>query len=595
MFDWLKNWRINAKKASHGTTFSDLANESPAQVELTNKSIACKKSGDVYLNQGEFEKASACYRQAIAYNPNYAEAYNNLGNACREQKQFDDAELYLKQATRLKPELANAYYNLATLLLAREKLDGAIENFYKTLEYRPKHYAAQAVLLHLLQKMCKWNNLDSHIKTLRHEVSSPAESAESIFSPFAFMAMPGSTPEEQKICAERWVQLEYQSLAPLRNELAFDHKRPRNKKITLGYLSADFRNHATATLMAEVFELHNRDQFHITAYSYGPDDGSEMRKRLKGTFDQFVDIRGNSDKDSACRIYADHIDILVDLKGFTENNRSGILALRPAPLQVNYLGYPGTMGADFVDYLIADRFIIPPEQQKHYTEKIVYLPNCYQPNDRTRQRLAAPTRTACGLPESGFIFCCFNQTYKITPDIFDIWCRLLISIPDSVLWLYINTPYSEENLKREAENRGINPARLIMAPMQEAEKHLARLQCADLFLDTLPINAHTTCSDALWMGLPVVTCAGDAFPSRVAGSLLSAIGVPELITYNLKDYYNLALDLASDKKKLDAIRSKIIANRDTAPLFDSERFTRNLEQAYVQMMDDYSNKTAPLG
>jgi len=245
------------------------------------------------------------------------------------------------------------------------------------------------------------------------------------------------------------------------------------------------------------------------------------------------------------------------------------------------------MGADFVDYLIADRFIIPSEHFEHYSEKVVWLPDCYQPNDRTRRRLKAPTRESCGLPEEGVVFCCFNQTYKITPAVFDVWCRLLKAVPGSVLWLLASNPYAQGNLIREAEQRGVAGGRLVMAPLQPPEEHLARLQCADLFLDTIPYNAHTTCSDALWMGLPVITCVGDTFPSRVAGSLLTAMGVAELITYNLEDYYSLALTLALDREKRQGIRNKIISLRDTSALFDSERFTRNLETAYEKMWEEY--------
>jgi protein O-GlcNAc transferase len=353
-------------------------------------------------------------------------------------------------------------------------------------------------------------------------------------------------------------------------------------------------------LMAQIFELHDRNHFRISAYSYGPNDGSVMRKRLEKAFDQFIDIRALSDEAAAKRIYEDGIDILVDLTGYTQHGRSAILALRPAPIQVNYLGYPGTMGAGFVDYLIADQFIIPPEQQEHYTEKVVWLPDCYMPRDISCRRLAAPRRKDCGLPDEGFVFCSFNLPYKITPDMFDIWCRLLKAVPGSVLWLPSSNPNAETNLSREAESRGVAPERIIRAPrMNLAEEHLARIQCADLFLDTTPYNAHTTCSDALWMGLPVITCVGKTFPSRVAGSLLTALGVPELITYSLEDYYTLALDLATDRRKYENIRNKIIANRESAPLFDSTKFTRHLEQAYRQMWDEYvafphSSDSSPL-
>ena len=337
--------------------------------------------------------------------------------------------------------------------------------------------------------------------------------------------------------------------------------------------------------MAEIFEIHDRSQFNVSAYSC-TDDNSNMRKRLISAFDNFVDIQNESDEEVAKKIFEDKIDILVDLTGHTQHGRTGILALHPAPVQVNYLGYPGTMGADFVDYIIADQFVIPENMKQHYTEKVIWMPDCFQANDRTRQRPAVPARKDCGLPENAFVFCCFNQTLKITPEVFDVWCRLLKSVPNSLLWLPASNVHAEGNLRREAESRGVAAEQIIMAPLIPTDEHLARLQCADLFLDTLPYNAGTTCSDALWMGLPVVTCSGDSFVSRMAGSLLTAISAPELITYNMKDYYLLALDLATDRNKLAIIRNKIITNRDTSPLFDSVRFTRNLEQAYIQMMDD---------
>ena len=532
------------------------------------------------------EQALESYDRALAINPNHVLALDNRGTTLRDLQRPEEALASHDRALAINTDYGPAHYNLALLLMAQDKLYEAIEHFSKALRYKPDHRAAQSLMLHLMQRTCRWDDFDSNIESLRHGIFTTASSAESIVSPSIFMALPHTMPDEQKLCAEKWVQFEYQSLAALRDKLAFDHRRPRNKKINVGYLSRDFREHAVARLMAQVFELHNRDHFCITAYSYGPDDSGEMRRRLQKAFDEFVDIRTVTDADAARQIYANKVDILVDLSGFTDKSRSTILALRPAPRQLSYLGYLGTMGADFVDYLIADHFIVPPEHQNYYTERILYLPNCFQPNDSTRPRPPAPSRNYCSLPESAFIFCSFNQTYKITPEVFDIWCRLLIAVPGSVLWLVASTSNSEANLKHEAEIRGVNPLRLVMAPMVRTEEYLARMQCADLYLDTIPYNAGTTCSDALWMGLPVVTCVGRTFSSRMAGSLLSAIELPELITYNLEDYYRLALELATDRNKLAAIRSKLIANRDSTPLFDSARFTRDLEGVYFTLMNN---------
>lgn len=584
MFAWLKNLCSTVSVALNPRAKDGATADPSKATTLTWTSVAHKNLGDAKFDEGRFAEAAASYQQAIALDPGYAEAYCNWGNLCRVLNRFDDAERHLRKAADLKPGLANIHYNLATLLLARGKPVEAIARLAQVVARDPAHYAALALLLHLKQKNCDWRDLHAMTGRLRQALSAPAPSPEQIFSPFAFIALPGTTREEQRRCAERWVRVEHPSRAELHPRSGINHQRPRNHKLAIGYLSADFHDHATARLMGEIFELHDRQRFHISAYSYGPDDGSAMRTRLKNAFDRFTEIQTLSDADAARRIHADKIDILVDLKGHTQEARSGILALRPAPCQINYLGYPGTMGAPFIDYLIADPFTVPHEHRPHYSEKVLHLPRCYQPNDRCRARPDPPTRAACGLPDDCLVFCCFNQTYKITPEVFDTWCRLLVAVPKSVLWLYVSTPLAEENLKREAELRGVDRDRLVGArPVNQAE-HLARLQCADLFLDTLPCNAHTTCSDALWMGLPVLTCVGDTFPSRVAGSLLLAVDLPELITYNLADYYNTALSLAADPGKLAQIRRKLLADRETAPLFDSKRFTRDLENLYSHLM-----------
>jgi len=544
--------------------------------------------GNLYGHEKAFDQAIACYQKTLAIQPDNTLAHLNLGKIFHDQGKTDAAISCYRNVLAINPYLDDALYNLG-LVLQIQKRDEALDCYRKVLMLTPEHYAAKMHLLRQMQKQCEWIHLEQDISQLRKVVHEFPATSKNLLDPFSFLSLPDTTAEEQQCCAQRYAQFEYLHLSSLRNKLGFEFNRPATGKIHIGYLSGDLRQHPVSFLMAEIFELHDRNRFHVTAYSYGQNDGSAMRVRLKKAFDNFVDIQNDSYEKAARKIYADHIDILIDITGYTKDTRSGILALRPAPIQVNYLGYPGTMGTDFVDYLLADRFIIPPEEQNHYTEKIIWLPDCFMPNDSTRPRPKTPTRRECGLPETGFVFCCFNQAYKITPELFNIWCQLLRAVPDSVLWLAAASPQVEINLQREAHNRGVDSGRIVMAGrLPEMEAHLARLQCADLFLDTLPFNAHSTCNDALWMGLPVVTCTGGTFPSRVAGSLLSAIGTPELITYNLNDYYHLALDLATHREKLAAIRSKIIANRDTAPLFDSERFTRNLEQAYIEMLEAYS-------
>ena len=328
--------------------------------------------------------------------------------------------------------------------------------------------------------------------------------------------------------------------------------------------------------------------------SFGADDRSELRARLVSAFDSFHDVRPKDDKIIAELLRELEVDIAVDLMGHTRNARPGILACRTAPIQVNYLGYPATMGADFIDYIIADPVVLPMDQQRFYTEKIVHLPDSYQANDSKRKiAIPAPTRQQMGLPDSGFIFCCFNKNYKITPPIFDIWMRLLAVVENSVLWLLRSNRQAEANLRREASARGIDPARLVFASPAEPEQHLARHKLADLFLDTLPYNAHTTASDALWSGLPLITCIGKSFAGRVASSLLSAIDLPELVTKSLPEYEALALKLATDPSLLHSLRRRLEQNRSTHPLFNSERFRRHIEAAYDTMWHFYQDGEAP--
>ena len=526
------------------------------------------------------EEAVVCYREALRQNPSDAVAHYNLGNALRDLGWFDEAVASYNEAIRLDPTDADTYNNLGNALRELGRLDEAIACYREALRLDPDMHHAKAHLLHQCQHACDWRDLETlalEVRTLVRDVPDAR------IPPFVMLAVPGTAAEEQRRCAENWVAGQYGKYEAGREKLDFTFKRDARPKIRLGYLSADFHEHATAYLMAEVFELHDRDCFETVAYSYGPDDGSPMRTRLKQAFGRFEDIRALSTVDAAQRIYNDGIDILIDLKGYTAHTRSQILALRPAPVQVNYLGYPGTMGAPFVDYLIGDRFVTPPEHAAHYTEQLALLPHTYQPNDRHRPVAPVPTRIECDLPEGAFVFCGFNQAFKILPAVFEVWMRLLREVPGSVLWLLQANRWAEENLRREAQMRGVDASRLIFAPRLPLAQHLARQQLADLLLDTLPYNAHTTTSDALWVGVPVVTCMGDTFAARVAGSLLQACGLPELITQSMEAYEALALKLARQPEELQKLRAKLAANRDATPLFDTVVFTDNLERLYEQM------------
>lgn len=527
--------------------------------------------GLALVSLGRLEEAVASYRKAIELRPTFAEAYNNLGQPLNDLRKLEEATEVYQRAVELKPNFPGALNNLVTILRKRGMLEEAIEKCQWGVTFDPGNIKAQIELPNLRRQICDWSHFDADMQKLR-ELASEVE-------PFIFLSVE-SSPAEQFECSKRWA-------SKLARGTPFAHNRPRPPgRIRVGYLSADFRRHATAYLMAELFERHDRSRFEIFAYSYGYDDQSDVRQRLIKSFDHFVELQTTSNQAAAQRIYDDNIDILIDLKGYTGDTRTDILINRPAPIQVNYVGFPGTMGADFIDYIISDPFVTPMEQQPFFSERIVHLPNCYQPNDTKRQidpRL--PTRSEYGLPEQGLVFCSFNGSYKISPTFFGIWMRLLKAVPDSVLWLLSTSASSEKNLRHEAAARGVEPERIIFAQGADLPVHLARHRLADLFLDTLPINAHTTASDSLWAGLPVLTCSSACFVGRVAGSLLHAVGLPEMVTTNVADYEALALDLGTHPEKLMALREKLQRNLPTSPLFNIELYTRGLEAAYARMWE----------
>jgi predicted O-linked N-acetylglucosamine transferase (SPINDLY family) len=390
------------------------------------------------------------------------------------------------------------------------------------------------------------------------------------------------SPHDQLLCSRTWAR----DKCPASPVPIWKGERYRHDRIRVAYLSADFRMHPMSYLIVGLFEHHDRGRFETIGISFGPDDRSEIRTRVKGAFEDFIDVRSKSDLEVARLMRELEVDIAVDLMGYTQYDRMGILALRPAPVQVSYIGFPGTMGADFIDYILADRFVIPEEHHACYTEKVVYLPDTYLANDSKRVIAdRTPARAEAGLPEQGFVFCSFNNNYKISPPVFDVWMRLLDKVEGSVLWLLESNAVAVRSLRQEAANRGIAPERLVFAPIVKVEEHLARHRLADLFLDTLPYNAHTTACDALWAGLPVVTCLGTTFVGRVAASLLNAIGLNELITRSLEEYEALALELATNRKRLAGIKSKLAQNRETYPLFDTDRFRRHIEAAYTTMWE----------
>jgi len=532
-----------------------------------------------------FSESLTFYDHAILINPFFIDCLINKGVSLNELKRFDEAIAHYDKALSLKPDYAEGWSNKGTTLNELRRFDEAIAHYDKALSLKPDIDWISGNLLHIKMNICSWSGLAESLK----DFSKKVVANEKFINPFPLLAL-----SDDALLHKKSSKIYIQSKYPFNPVLEPILRRPQSQKIRVGYYSADFHNHATGCLMAELFELHDKSQFELVGFSFGPITNDEMRQRLEKSFDQFIEVGNRSDIEIAQLSRDLNIDIAVDLKGFTQDARTGIFSHRAAPIQVNYLGYPGTLGADYMDYIIADKTLIPPELQSCYSEKVVYLPNSYQVNDRKRLISERQfTRQELGLPEHGFIFCCFNNNYKILPATFEGWMRILKAVEGSVLWLLQDNAWATENLKKEAEKQGIALDRLVFAERLPLSEHLARHRLADLFLDTFPYNAHTTTSDALWSGLPVLTKMGKSFASRVAASLLNAVGLPELITNTQDEYEELAIGLAKSPQKLLDIKLKLTNNRLTAPLFDTPLFTKNLESAYIKMYERYQNDLKP--
>ena len=546
---------------------------------------AINNAGIVLQELGRAGDAVALYGRLLERMPADADACNNMGTALLAEGRPKEALAAFEQALACRRDFPEAAYNLGNALRECGELAAAIAAWRDALALRPGYPDALSQLAHHRALACAWDSHEQDQKTLRELVASGAR-----VPPFYLFATE-ATAAEQLRCAEQWIA----PLKPPQSEVFQHDVRRERERIRLGYLSADFHQHATAQLMAELFENHDRERFEVFAYSYGVDDSSPMRARLATAFDRFVDIASLSHRDAAARIHADDVDILIDLKGYTHGARPAIAGWRPAPVQVSYLGFPATMGADFIDYILVDHFVVPEGQQAFFSERLVQLPHCYQVNDRKRDATARPTtRRDCGLPDEGLVLSCFNNSYKLTPRIFDVWMRLLRAAPGSVLWLLAANALVEANLRGEAATRGVDPGRLVFAPIVPPPAHLERHRHADLFLDTVPCNAHTTASDALWCGLPVLTCSGETFASRVAGSLLTTFGLPELVTASLDDYERTAMDLVRTPDRLAALRQKIERQRDVNSLFDLPRSTAAIEAAYERMWQRWRAREKPV-
>jgi len=544
--------------------------------------------GKLFARQGEPEAAIDHYRRALALGANRGDVCNELGGVCREIGNLEEAASCYRQAITADSQDVRAYYNLSETLKIAGRLDEAAALDEQAVALKADYYPALAALVHLRQHMCNWDGIEQLWDRLRQEAIGRQDAA---VTPFAMLSWT-TTPEEQLTCARAWAARELAAATAMRSQLGFTFSsRGQRNRLRVGYLSADFRRHALAHLTAELFELHDRGQVEAIAYSCAPDDGSAIRRRLQRACDRFVDVAGESFVATARRIHGDEVDLLVDLDGWTFGARTRTLALRPAPVQASWLGYAGTMGSDCVDYVVADPIVIPEGSERYYAESVMRLPDCYQVSDRRREVSdRTPSREECGLPSRGFVFCCFNHAYKILPDVFGRWMRILTAVPDSVLWLGEANRWATDNLRRSAAAAGVAAERLVFAARKPLPEYLAQFRLADLAIDTFPYTSHTIANDALWLECPLVTCQGETFASRVAASALINAGLGNLVTESLTDYEHLIIELATAPEKLQELRRKLRESRDTCALFDTPRFVRNLERAYRTMFDTWIAK-----
>ena len=533
--------------------------------------------GNLFLELKRLKEALADYEQALAANPNIAEAHSNRGNVLQELKKFNEAVASYEKAIYLNSGYAEAYSNRGNALLEIKRYDEAVISYKQAINIQPDIEYLLGALINAKMYMCDWEGFDESLNNLINNIRGNKKSS----PPFQILSLTDKLDVQRKV-AQTWILDKTSAKAVSEEEV-------RNKKLTnkirIGYFSGDFREHPVSYLAVGLFEAHDKDRFELIAFSYGPFDSSSISNRISCAFSDFKNVGQLTDKDIALLSNEMNVDIAIDLSGLTQYGRPGIFTHRAAPIQLSYLGYLGTMGSESYDYLLADKFLIPEENQQYYSEKIIYLPS-YQVNDSKRTISDRKfTKEELGLPEKGFVFCCFNNSYKITPQIFDVWMRILQSVPDSVLFLFSENKWVIKNLQKEAEKRGVSNSRLIFADHISKDDYLARYRVADLFLDTLPYNAGTTASDALWTGLPVLTCSGESFASRMAASLLISLELPELITSSIEQYEKIAIDLAKNQSKLNAVKDKLRQSKTKSILFDTEKMTSKIELAYIKIYE----------
>jgi len=562
---------------------------------ITNFELAIELKPDyaqAWTNRGislkalrRLEEALASHDRSIELSPEYGDAWNNRGNVLADLMRRDEALSSFIQAIEIDPRNADSWVNMGNALSDLGRYEEALTSYRRSLVLKPNTNYVFGDLVHTKMKICDWSDLHNQCETLKTLISR----GERAISPFVTLGLIDDSSLQKRV-AERHAN----ELFNFKSQLDAILKKPSGGKIRVGYFSADFYDHATMYLIGSLFECHDKTKYEIFGFSFGTAKTDTMSSRARDGVDSFIDVTNLSDAQVALLARQHGIDIAVDLKGYTKDSRPRIFAHRAAPIQINYLGFPGTMGAKDMDYLVADSTLVPDRTRNSVSEKIIYLPNSYQVNDSKREISDRSfTREEVGLPKHNFIFCSFNSSWKINPRVFDVWARIMRSVPRSVLWLYEENSIASENLRAEAKKRDVDPSRLIFARFMPNSEHLARYRLADLFLDTYPCGAHTTASDALWAGLPVLTRLGGTFASRVAGSLLHSVGLEELITQTSDDYERVAIELATNPEKLQVLRLRLAENRSTCPLFNTKLFARHIESAYRAAYDRYHANLAP--
>ena len=547
-----------------------------------NYQEAWNNKGSILNKLKRHEEAIAHFDVALSLKPDYAECWSNKAHTLNELKQFKEALAHSNKAIAINPNYAGAFFNKGVALNGLKLYEAAMDAYETALKINPDTNYLPGELQKVRMFLCNWKNFHNNLSNIIERAVNKKKSC----NPFICFALVDN-PEIQKICAEVFAT----SIYPKNDSLGSISSLNKKTKIRIGYFSSDFRHHAVSFATVELFELHDKNQFEIFAFSFGHDDQSQMRKRVMQAFDQFIDVSNKSDEEIAILARDLGIDIAINLNGFTDGERTGIFSYRAAPIQVSYIGYLGTMGLEYIDYLIADEVIIPKGHENYYSEKIVFLPY-YQSGDSQRKISEKIfTRQDLGLPETGFIFAAFNNNYKILPSTFSGWMRILEKVKESILWVYVSVSPAIDNIKAEAIKHGVDSNRIIFAQSMSQDEHLARYSVADLFLDTYPCNGGSTVVDALWAGLPVLTLTGNSFASRVAASSLKAIHLPELISYTQEEYESLAIELAINPDKFSDIKTKLASNRFIAPLFNTPLFIKNLESAYIKMHDQYETES----